>query len=77
MHQLRFNRLLKNAHLSRRAASHVNRHTSMYASFLGFCAPYIWTFLNSLFKIEFFKKLLKISWRDYGQGSRTDPFVAV
>jgi hypothetical protein len=31
----------------------------MYASFLGFCAPYIWTFLNSLFKIEFFNKLLK------------------
>jgi len=30
----------------------------MYASFLGFCAPYIWTFLNSLFKIEFFNKLL-------------------
>jgi hypothetical protein len=26
------------------------------ASFLGLCAPYIWTFLNSLFKIEFFKK---------------------
>jgi hypothetical protein len=31
----------------------------MYASFLGFCVPYIWTFLNSLFKIEFFNKLLK------------------
>jgi hypothetical protein len=30
----------------------------MYASFLGFCAPYIWTFLNSLLKIEFFNKLL-------------------
>jgi hypothetical protein len=30
----------------------------MYASFLGFCAPYIWTFLNSLFKIEYFNKLL-------------------
>jgi hypothetical protein len=49
---------LKNAHLSRCAASLVNRHTSMYASFLGFCAPYIWAFLNSLFKIEFFNKLL-------------------
>jgi hypothetical protein len=31
----------------------------MYASFLGFCAPYIWTFLNSLCKIEFFNKLLE------------------
>jgi hypothetical protein len=51
--------LLKNAHLSRCATSLVNRHTFMYASFLGFCAPYIWTFLNSLFKIEFFNKLLK------------------
>jgi hypothetical protein len=30
----------------------------MYASFLGFCASYIRTFLNSLFKIEFFNKLL-------------------
>jgi len=54
-------RLLKNAHLWRCAASLVNRHTSMYASFLGFCAPYIWTFLNSLFKIEFFNKLLEES----------------
>jgi len=32
----------------------------MYASFLGFCAPYIWIFLNSLFKIEFFNKLLRL-----------------
>ncbi len=54
-----FNRLLKNAHLLRCAASLVNRHTSMYASFLSFCAPYIWTFLNSLFKIEFFNKQLR------------------
>ena len=35
----------------------------MYASFLGFCAPYIWTFLNSLFKMAFFIKLLDIQSR--------------
>ena len=45
--------LLKNAHLLRYAASLVNRRTQKYASFLGFCAPCIWTFLNSLPKIEF------------------------
>ena len=28
----------------------------MYASFLAFCAPCIWTFLNSLLKIVFFNK---------------------
>ena len=48
--------LLKNAHLSRCAAILVNRRTQKYASFLGFCAPYIWTFLNSPLKIEFFNR---------------------
>jgi hypothetical protein len=43
-----YNRLLKNAHLPRCATSLVNRHTSMYDSFLGFCAPYFRAFLNSL-----------------------------
>jgi hypothetical protein len=33
----------------------------MYASFLSFCAPCIWTFLNSLFIIEFFNKLLELA----------------
>ncbi|MDQ5985467.1 MAG: hypothetical protein CSYNP_01177 [Syntrophus sp. SKADARSKE-3] len=51
-------RLLKNAHLLRCAAIFVNRRTSMYASFLSFCAPCIWAFLNSLPKIEFFNNLL-------------------
>ena len=51
-------RLLKNARLLRCAASLVNRHTLVYASFLGFCAPCIRTFLNSLFKMAFFNKLL-------------------
>jgi len=62
---LTISRLLKNAHLWRCAASLVNRHTSMYASFLSFCAPYIWTFLNSLFKIEFFNKLLDLPLKQY------------
>jgi Arc/MetJ family transcription regulator len=31
----------------------------MYASFLDFCAPCIWTFLNSLSKIKFFNNLLR------------------
>jgi hypothetical protein len=35
-----------------------HRHTSMYASFLGYCAPYIWTFLNSLI---LFSKLLRLT----------------
>jgi len=36
----------------------------MYASFLSFCAPCIRTFLNSLFRIEFFDKLL-MGYPDY------------
>jgi hypothetical protein len=51
-------RLLKNARLLRCAAILVNQHTSMYASFLDSCAPCIRTFLNSLFEIAYFNKLL-------------------
>jgi hypothetical protein len=43
-------RLLKNARLLRCAACLVNRHTLVYASFLGSCAPCIRAFLNSLLK---------------------------
>ncbi|MCX5855073.1 MAG: hypothetical protein NTZ24_11005, partial [Deltaproteobacteria bacterium] len=52
------NRLLKKAHLLRCAARLVNRHTSMYASFLVFCAPCTWAFLNSLSKTGFFNSFL-------------------
>ncbi|MDQ5986793.1 MAG: hypothetical protein CSYNP_02526 [Syntrophus sp. SKADARSKE-3] len=60
------NRLLKNIHLLRCAASfpgfrrgRLHRRTPMYDSFLSFCAPCIWTFLNSLIKIEFLNNLIK------------------
>ncbi|MDQ5987436.1 MAG: hypothetical protein CSYNP_03176 [Syntrophus sp. SKADARSKE-3] len=52
---------MKNVHLLRCAASLVNRRTSVYASFLGFCVPCIWAFLNSLPKIEFFNNLLMLA----------------
>ena len=52
--------LLKNAHLWRYAASLVNRRTQKYASFLGFCVPCIWAFLNSLLKIDFFNRPMSV-----------------
>ena len=70
--------LLKNAHLLRCAAILVNRRTQKYASFLGFCAPYIWTFLNSPLKIGFFNGPTTLSYefpptgKPFGKGGATN-----